>query len=58
MSLQFTRDVGLALAAAQNHGRQFILFRMVTRRKADSSSLMERCGRFGFTFPAMLAIQC
>jgi len=58
MPMQFTRDVGLALAAAQNHVRQLILLGMVNRRKTDSSSLMERRSRFGFTFPVMLAIQC
>ncbi len=56
--MQFTRDVRLALAAAQNHVRELILLGMVNRRKTDSSSLMERRSRFGFTFPVMLAIQC
>lgn len=55
--MQLTRDVSLALAAAQNHVRKLILFGMVTRG-TNSSSLMERRSRFGFTFPVVLAIQC
>ena len=56
--MQFTGNVGLALAAAQNHVRQFILLGVVNCRTTNLSSLMERRNRLGFTFPVMLAIQC
>ena len=56
--MQFTRDVGLTLAAAQNHVGELILLGMVNRRTTNLSSLMERRNRLGFTFPVMLAIQC